>query len=165
MWRTLLLLCLVAPFAPAQQTQIGGTIGTGGFSSMHGSFTTAGVEVCVDCGGRFGFFMEYSRWWLTPPSGETSVLDLAAGGLRIQGRNKYVRPFFDIGVSAGLYDGHPHDFVHKSENFGTGGIALGFGASVSIGSKLYVRPQVRIAGGVPNGVVVASASVGVGYRF
>ena len=132
---------------------------------MHGSFTTAGVEVCVDCGGRFGFFMEYSRWWRTPPSGETSVLNLAAGGLRIQGRNKYVRPFFDIGVSVGLYDGHPHDFVHISEGFGTGGIALGVGVSVSIGSRLYVRPQARLVGGVPKDVIEGTASIGVGYRF
>jgi hypothetical protein len=132
---------------------------------MHGGFTTAGVEGCVDCGGRFAAFMEYSHWWLTPPGGETSVLNLAAGGLRIQGKNKYVRPFFDIGVSVGQYDGHPHDYVHKSENFGMGGIAFGFGASVSIGSRLYIRPQARFAGGVPNGVIVGTVGVGVGYRF
>ena len=165
MWRALVVFCLLTPFAAAQRTEIGGTIGHGSFNSMHGGFTTAGVEVCVDCGGRFGAFMEFSHWWLTPAGGQTSALNLAAGGLRIQGRNKYVRPFFDIGVSMGLYDGHPHDYVHISENFVTGGIAFGLGASVSIGSRLYVRPQVRVAGGAPNGVMVGTAGVGLGYRF
>jgi len=119
----------------------------------------------VQCGGRSGVFLEYSHWQLTPPGGKTSALNYVAGGLRIQGKNRHVRPFFDIGVAIGQYDGNPHDFVHKSESFGTGGIACGAGVSISIGKRLYLRPQVRMAGGLPKGVVVGSFSVGAGYRF
>jgi len=106
MLRAVLEFCIAATIAAAQKTEIGATIGNATLFTAHGRFQeAAGVEGCVYCEGRFGAFLEYSHWWLTPPGGQTSLLDLGGGGLRIQSRNKRVRPFFDLGVSLGRYDG------------------------------------------------------------
>ncbi len=74
-----------------------------------------------------------------------------------------MRPFFDAGISLGRYDGKPHDFVHCSELFVMGGVTLGGGVAISIAKGFYVRPQLRVAGGI--GAVVVYASIGAGYRF
>ena len=159
----LLAFLLMAPIALAQKTEVGVTYGTGALLTAHGSFRVAGGEACVRCDGRVAYFLEYSHWWLTPPGGLTSKLDMGSGGVRIQGKNKYVRPFVDIGITAGSYDGHPHDFVHKDENFDLEGVALGVGVTVSVTKHFYVRPQAKIADGLGSGV--GFAVVVACYRF
>lgn len=146
-----------------RNTELGGRLGLGGFLTAHGAFTALGVEGCVRCQGRLGVFLEYNHWWLTPAGGETSVLNLAAGGLRMQGRNKYLRPFFDIGIAVGNYDGKPHDFVRRTENIDIMGAMLGVGMTVSLPKGFYIRPQARLAISPETGVGFASA--GLGYRF
>jgi hypothetical protein len=159
----LLAVFLLAPLASAQKTELGATFGTGASLSAQGAFTTIGVEGCVRCQGRVGYFLEFNRWWLTPPGGQTSVLDFAAGGIRIQGTNKRIRPFLDLGVAAGYYDGHPHDFVHRDEAIGLIGGVLGAGVTVSLPKGFYIRPQVNLA--VAPDIGVGFANVGFGYRF
>jgi hypothetical protein len=151
----------------APEAQIGGTIGLGSFGSTEytsGGFVVAGVEGCALCGGKFGLFMEYDHWRLAPTGFETSVLNLGAGGLRIQGRGRRVRPFFDIGGALGRYNGKPHGYIHRSEDFSMVGVMIGTGAAISIGEKWYVRPQARLAL-MRSGNLAGFLSVGVGYRF
>jgi hypothetical protein len=145
------------------RTELGATFGQGGFMTAEGNFAAFGAEACLRCQGRVGYFLEYTRWSLTPTGGQTSLLNLAGGGLRIQGKNKYLRPFFDIGIAAGAYNGHPHNYVHRDESFEIVGVVLGVGMTVSLPKGFYVRPQARIAVSPETGV--GFASVGFGYRF
>jgi hypothetical protein len=146
-----------------KKIELGASYGQGAFLSAHGTFTVAGIEACLRCRERFAFFAQYDHWWLTPPGGQTSVLDLGSAGLRIQGRNKYVRPFFDVGIAAGYYDGHPHNYVHRDETIALAGVTLGAGITVTLPRGFYVRPQAKLAFGAET--AVGFGSVGVGYRF
>lgn len=151
----------------APGAQIGGTIGLGSFGTTEytsGGFVVAGVEGCALCGGKFGLFMEYDHWRLTPTGYETSVLNLGAGGLRIQGRGRRVRPFFDVGGALGRYNGKPHGYIRRSEDFSMGGVIIGTGAAISVGEKWYVRPQARLAL-MTSGNIAGVLNFGIGYRF
>jgi hypothetical protein len=159
----LAIFFLAAVAAWAQNVEIGATYGTAGFATAHGRFVAAGAEVCLKCGARFVYFADYSHWWLTPPVGQTSKLDLVTGGLRVQGKNPYVRPFVDLGVAVGHYDGHPHDAVHKDENFGIAGAALGVGVTLSPVKHIYIRPEAKLV--LATETVVGQAGVGIGIRF
>ena len=147
----------------APETELGATLGQGAFLTAHGAFTAVGAEACVRCQGRIGYFLEYTHWSLTPAGGQTSLLNLGGGGIRIQGKNRYVRPFLDVGIAVGIYDGHPHNYVHKDESFDIMGVMLGFGMTVSLPKGFYVRPQAKVA--VSPETAVGFASVGLGYRF
>jgi hypothetical protein len=145
------------------KTEFGAKLGQGAFLTAHGAFTAVGVEACVRCQGRIGYFLEFTHWSLTPTGGQTSLLNLGGGGFRIQSKNKHVRPFLDIGIAVGTYDGHPHNYVHKDESFDIMGLMLGFGMTVSLPKGFYVRPQARLAISPETGV--GFGSVGLGYRF
>ena len=168
MRRCLLLLLLIAPLAVAQNTQVGGLIGGGGLaqlfenSAYHG---VAGVEACFRCGGRLGVFGEYHHWTKTGAgTGEPVGLDLAGGGLRIQGQGGRVRPFFDFGLLAGVERNDQIFPLAGTRSHAVGGGMLGFGAAISLTRHWYVRPFARI-------VVLSTPEFGgfggasVGYRF
>jgi hypothetical protein len=168
MRRCFLLFLMIAPLAWAQSTQIGGMIGRGGLARLFESSSyhaVAGVEACVLCGSRLGLFAEYHHWTRTGAgAGEPVGMDLAGGGLRIQGKGERVRPFLDFGLMAGA---ERKDRIfpllgRQSEAVAAG--TLGFGAAISITEHWYVRPLARI-------VVLSSLEFGgfggasVGYRF
>jgi hypothetical protein len=168
MRRSLLLFLMLAPLAFAQKTQIGGLIGRGGvaqFFENSAYHVVAGVEACFLCGGRLGVFGEYHHWTKTGVGTDEPVsLDLAGGGLRIQGKGRRVRPFFDFGLLAGAErNDRIFPFTGARSHAVVAG-TLGFGAAISITEHWYVRPLARI-------VVLSTPEVGgfggasVGYRF
>ena len=158
-----LIFMLAATAAWAQKAEIGVTYGTGVFVTAHGNFTTVGAEACLNCQARRAYFLEYDHWGLTPAGGRTSKLNLVAGGLRIQGRNRYVRPFVDLGIGVGNYEGHPHDFVHKDEDIGIMGFVLGVGVTFSPVKHVYIRPQAKLVWAFDTAFM--QAGVGAGIRF
>jgi hypothetical protein len=163
-----LVFLALASFAFGQNTQIGGMIGAGGIAQLFETsahHVVAGVESCVLCGGRLGLFMEYQHWSKTSSGTDQPLsLDLASGGLRIQGKGTRVRPFFDVGVLAGAEKKNSLFFGGSQESRGVGGGVLGFGAAISITEHWYMRPMAKI-------VVLSTQEFGgfagasVGYRF
>ncbi len=168
MRRCLLLFLLIAPLAVAQSTQIGGMIGRGGIARLFENsayHVVAGVEACVLCGGRLGVFGEYHHWTKTGVGTDEPVsLDLAGGGLRIQGKGWRVRPFLDFGLLAGTERNAQIFPLSGNRSHAVGGGTLGFGAAISLSRHWYVRPLARI-------VVLSTPEFGgfggasVGYRF
>jgi hypothetical protein len=166
--KSLLVFLSLSPFAIGQKTQIGGLIGRGGIAQLFENSAyhfVAGVEGCALCGGRFGLFMEYHHWQKTGVGTDQPLsLDLAAGGLRIQGKGERLRPFFDIGLVAGTEKKDRFILPFTQQSQGVAGGMLGFGAAISITEHWYVRPLARL-------VVLSSAEFGgfagvaVGYRF
>jgi hypothetical protein len=159
---------MVAPLAFPQKTQIGGMIGRGEVVKMldhSASHVVAGVEACILCGGRLGVFGEYHHWTRTGVGADEPVsLDLAGGGLRIQGKGKRVRPFLDFGLMAGAERNHWSSVpaVDRSHTVVAG--ALGFGVAISITEHWYVRPLARVLViSTPEGG--GFGGVSVGYRF
>ena len=162
MLKLLAALWLAAPFALAQNTQFGAMLGRGGAVQLFENSAyhfVAGAESCFLCGGRFGLYAEYHHWQKTGEGTDSPVsLDLAGGGLRIQGRGRRVRPFFDAGVAAGV----ERRYMGRSRPV-TGGV-LGAGATVMLGPHVYVRPLLRIAG-FSSGEAGGFAGASIGYRF
>ena len=160
--RLLIGLVLATAVAFAQRTQIGGTFGLGSAGdgeAAAGPYVMAGAEGCVLCRGRLGLFFEYNHWQLAGPRNNPVALDLGGGGLRIQGKGPRVRPFFDIGIAGGHAEG-----TRKFYSSNVGGMVLGGGATVFVGKRWYVRPEVKMAV-LSIGAVTAMFSTGVGYRF
>ncbi len=162
MSRLLATLFLAAPFALAQNTQFGAMLGRGGAVQLFETSAyhfVAGAETCFLCEGRFGLYADYHHWRKTGKGTDSPVsLDLAGGGLRIQGRGRRVRPFFDAGVAAGVesrYLGGPRPV--------TGGV-LGAGATILLGRHAYIRPLIRITG-LSSGEAGGFAGASIGYRF
>ena len=168
MRQRLLVFLALAPLAFAQRTQIGGVIGRGGVAQLFENSAyhfVAGVEGCVLCGGRLGLFLEYHHWnKISSGTDSPTSLDLAGGGLRIQGKGERVRPFFDIGITGGVERDYRSPIMGaRASHALTGGI-LGFGAAISVSEHWYIRPLARIVGlSTPEFGGFAGASVG--YRF
>jgi hypothetical protein len=158
----------MASTAFAQDTQIGGLIGRGGMARLFENsayHVVAGVEACFLCGGRLGVFGEYHHWTKTGVGTDEPVsLDLAGGGLRIQGKGLRVRPFFDFGLLAGVERNDQYSPVAGNRSHAVAAGTLGFGAAISLSKHWYVRPLARI-------VVLSTPEVGgfggasIGYRF
>jgi hypothetical protein len=165
---SLLVFLSLAPLALGQSTQIGGLIGRGGVVQLFENsayHVVAGVEGCVWCGGRLGLFMEFHHWQKTGEGTDQPVsLDLAGGGLRIQGKGARLRPFFDIGFTAGTEEkDHPILPFNRAHQGVVGGL-LGFGVAISITEHWYVRPLGRIIG-LSSSEYGGFGGVAVGYRF
>jgi len=168
MCRRLLLLFALVPIAFAQNTQVGAMIGRGGIAQLFENsayHVVTGVEGCFWCGGHFGVFVEYHHWAKTGVGTDQPVsLDLAGGGVRIQGKGRRVRPFFDAGIFGGAEKKDRNIIPFDLTSHAVAAGALGFGAAISITEHWYVRPMARI-------VVLSSAEfggfagAGVGYRF
>jgi hypothetical protein len=168
MRRCFLLFLLIASLAAAQSNQIGGMIGRGGVAQLFENsayHVVAGVEACVLCGGRLGVFGEYHHWTKTGVGTDEPVsLDLAGGGLRIQGKGSRVRPFIDFGLLAGVERNDRIFPLTGNRSHAVAAGTLGFGAAISLSKHWYVRPLARI-------VVLSTPEVGgfggasVGYRF
>jgi hypothetical protein len=129
-----------------------------------GPYVLAGAEGCVLCGGRLGLFFEYNHWQLAGVRNNPTMLDLAGAGLRIQGKGRRVRPFFDIGVVGGREQLQRNLYLGPSESRGVRGMLLGGGATIDIGKRWYVRPQLKLAA-VSEGYVTGWFGASVGYRF
>lgn len=166
--RSLFVFLSFAPFAFGQSTQIGGMIGRGGVAQLFENsayHVVAGVEGCVLCGGRLGLFLEYHHWQKTGVGTDQPVsLDLAGGGLRIQGKGERVRPFFDLGLLAGSEEKDRPILPFNKTRQGIAGGLLGFGAAISITEHWYVRPLARIIG-LSSSEYGGFGGVAVGYRF
>ena len=166
--KAFLLFSTLVPLAFGQGTQIGGLIGRGGIARLFENsayHVVAGVEGCVLCGGRLGLFLEYHHWQKTGTgTDQPAALDLAGGGLRIQGKGERIRPFFDLGLLAGSEKTDrlvmPFDKTRRSV---AGGL-LGFGVAISLTPHWYVRPVARIVG-LSSSEYGGFGGVAVGYRF
>ena len=167
-WRCLVVWLALAPFGFGQSTQAGGLVGRGGVAQLFENsayHVVAGVEGCVLCGGRLGLFMEYHHWQKTGVgTDQPASLDLAGGGLRIQGKGARVRPFFDIGFVAGSEERDRPILPFDKTRQGVVGGLLGFGAAISITDHWYVRPMGRIIG-LSSSEYGGFGGVAVGYRF
>jgi len=168
MWQRLLVFLALAPLAFAQGTQIGGMIGRGGIARLFETSAyhfVAGVEGCVRCGGRLGLFLEYHHWKkISSGTDSPTSLDLAGGGLRIQGKGSRVRPFFDVGVAGGAERDYLYFLPRGRASRAVACGMLGFGAAISVSEHWYVRPLARIVGlSTPEFGGFAGASAG--YRF
>lgn len=165
------MLLLAALSAYGQNTEIGATAGGGTVAvediRASGRFA-AGAEICVLCTHRFAVFGDYTRIWKADnrPS-DVTTFDLISGGLRIQGGRR-VRPFLDAGVVYGV-DRFRYPVLRGGLSFergfhGNPGLVLAGGASLPLGSRFYVRPQVRMY--VLKGLHVAIwAGIGIGLRL
>ena len=148
--------------------------GQGNAAVSEGWVVGAGVEACAKCGDRFGLFGEYSHWARPQPlrsatSGLTGM-DIAGGGLRIQAPTLLggIRSFVDVGLGVGRYR-----WLQSGENKVYGFIA-GYGVTIPISGRWYVRPQSRLYVmadkicscpfflGDSRGLIFLSAGVGVG---
>jgi hypothetical protein len=152
--KLLTLLFFSASAAFAQRAELGAT-GGGGATGDYGHNSAGGqvgVEGCVFCAGRFGLFGEYTHWFTGKGDvyGFRSSVDLAGFGLRLQSKGR-ISPFFE----AGLFGG-------KDRHGSLGGVVLGTGVRLAVGSRWYVRPQLRFYGSYH---AAAMGSVGIGYRF
>ncbi|HOL73117.1 MAG TPA: hypothetical protein PLA43_16045 [Bryobacteraceae bacterium] len=158
----------LAALASGQNFQIGGMTGGGGAVKLFETsayHVVAGVESCLFCSGRFGLVLEYHHWQKTGSGTDQPVtLDLAAGGVRIQGTGRRVRPFVDLSFVAGteLKD-RPVIPFDKTRQGVYGGL-LGLGATIPITRHWYVRPMVRIIG-LSSAEYGGFGGVGVGYSF
>ena len=65
-------------------------------------------------------------------------------GLRIQGKGRRVRPFFDFGLLAGVERNHQIFPLAGNRSHAVGGGMLGFGAAISLSEHWHVRPLARI---------------------
>jgi len=166
--RCSLVFLALATLAFGQSTQIGGMIGRGGVAQLFENsayHVVAGVESCVLCGGRLGLFMEYHHWQKTGVGTDQPVsLDLAGGGLRIQGKGARVRPFFDMGFVAGTEETARSILPFNDTHQGVVGGLLGFGVAISITEHWYVRPMGRIIG-LSTSEFGGFGGLAVGYRF
>ncbi len=164
----LFALLFLAPQASGQSTQIGGLIGRGGVAQLFENsayHVVAGVEGCVFCGGRRGLFLEFHHWQKTGMGTDQPVsLNLGAGGLRIQGKGARVRPFFDLGFTAGTEEKDRPILPFNKTHQGVVGGLLGFGAAISITEHWYVRPLGRIIG-LSSSEYGGFGGVAVGCRF
>jgi hypothetical protein len=169
MYKRFLFPFVFASLAFAQRTQVGVMIGGGGAAKLFEDsayHVVAGVEGCVLCAGRVGLFLDYNHWRKTGQgTGNPTSLDLAGGGLRVQGTGDRVRPFLDAGLSVGAERTERPGFVpavRESKAVLAG--MLGFGVAISLTEHWYVRPMAKI--GVLSSVEMAGyAGVSVGYRF
>jgi hypothetical protein len=172
MLRLSIVLMVAVGIAAAQGIDLGVMAGAGGFAASGPTVAAGqvGVEACAFCGGRFGFFGEYSHWFTTGATQGFNVsdvvrsADLGGGGLRIQGRGR-IRPFVDFGVVGGR-DSHG--------NYGGGALGgglVGGGVQIPFGEHLYIRPQVRAYGLSPHTLEgvdahwAVSGLVGFGYSW
>ena len=167
--KLLLLFLALTPLVCGQNTQIGGLIGRGGgarfFFENSAYHVVAGVEGCAWCGGRIGLFMEYHHWKKTGAgTGQPASLDLAGGGLRIQGKGARVRPFLDLGLLAGAEKNDRAILPFTLESQGLAGGVLGFGAAISITEHWYIRPLAKIML-LSSSEFGGFAGVAAGYRF
>ena len=163
----MLVFLAIAPFAFAQNTQIGAVIGGGAVEEFYVfgrapriPILVAGVEGCVFCGGRLGLFMEYYHLRkIGEGPGHTTSWDLVSGGLRIQGKGERVRPFFDIGPLGGTKRSERNNFREDVV-----GLALGAGAAISVTEHWYVRPfaKIRLDSSLDSNIFAGAA---VGYCF
>jgi len=170
MYKRLWVLLALTPLALAQRTQVGAVIGRGGaahFLENSAYHVVAGVEGCFLCGGRVGLWADYNHWQMTGVrgSGNPVSLDLAGGGLRVQGTGDRIRPFFDAGLAAGVerYD-RPGFVPYVKYTDGVVGAMLGFGAAISLSEHWYVRPVGRF--GILSTLDFAGfGGASIGYRF
>jgi len=144
MWQRLVVFLALAPLAIAQGTQIGGMIGRGGAARLFETSAyhfVAGVEGCVLCSGRLGLFLEYHHWRkISSGTDNPASLDLAGGGLRIQGKGKRVRPFFDVGLAGGVERNDLYFLPRGRASHAVACGMLGFGAAISVSEHWYVEP-------------------------
>jgi hypothetical protein len=168
MRKWLALFFLLSPLLYAQSTQLGGMVGVGGAvklfdnSSHH---TVGGVEACVFCGGRFGLFLEYEHWAKTSSgSGEPGSMNLAGGGVRIQGKSARLRPFLDAGLLAGAESKKQVRPSFENESRAVAGGALGFGVAISVTAHWYVRPLARMVV-LSTGAIGGFGGLSAGYSF
>jgi hypothetical protein len=156
----------------AQGIDLGALAGAGGFTASGPTVAAgqAGVEACLFCTGRFGFFGEYSHWFTSGvaqgfnASDVVRRADLAGGGLRIQKQGR-LRPFVDLGVVAGQDE-------HGGGGGGVlGGLVVGGGVRLPLRGRWYIRPQVRAYGLSPHTLEgvdahwAVSGLVGIGYSW
>jgi hypothetical protein len=151
--------------ASAQRSEVGGFAGYGTFAVEEVSnrgFAMLGVQVCGLCSGTFSVFAEYVHWENAGKDAivRVNAVDLAAGGLRIQG-GKRIRPFVDLGLAGGQ-----DRFVYSggSGSHSIFGAAIGAGVAIPIGQRFYLRPQVRtyLMSGLHFGF---GGGIGMGFRF
>jgi hypothetical protein len=165
----LILFMLFAATASAQQTEVGGFAGVGGFTAddvQNNTFWVAGAEACFLCAGKFAIFAEYNHYGNAGGKQGTHILqaDLFSGGLRIQRPAGRVRPYFDVGISGGG-DTSRSEYFPGNRSHGIIGMALGGGAAISISERWYIRPAVRTQLLGPGIHVGLSVSASIGYRF
>jgi hypothetical protein len=163
MKRNWMWLMFVAAAAFAQNWQVGaaGGVSAVGASDLPATASaSAGVQVCGLCSGRFAVFAEYSHMETSGgPTWGIKRYDIAAGGLRIQGRGR-VRPFFDIGFAFGTDQyGSKGQYRH-----GTPGMVLAGGVTFPLKNSWYIRPQYRMYG-FTYYHAVAGVNLEVGVRF
>ncbi|MGE5568746.1 MAG: hypothetical protein ACM3S5_06885 [Rhodospirillales bacterium] len=158
----------LAALASGQNTQIGGMTGGGGAVKLFENsayHVVAGVESCLLCGGRFGLVLEYHHWQKTGTGTDQPVtLDLAGGGVRIQGTGRRVRPFLDFSFVAGTEVKDRPVIPFDKTRQGVYGGLLGVGATIPITRHWYVRPMARIIG-LSSAEYGGFGGVGVGYSF
>lgn len=166
--RLVIFTVLAAVLAFGQKVDLGVVGGFGGVAvedNAGGGFGMFGAEVCAFSSSRFALFGEYHHWERAGGTGEIKSADLAAGGLRVQGRGR-VRPFFDVGLGGGR-DHYTVTFANapgEIRSHDLWGLALGGGVAIHIGKRFYLRPQVRTF--ALSGLHFFTAgAVGFGYRF
>jgi hypothetical protein len=162
------VLLLLVPAAFAQSTEVGFVAGGGGMARLFDNSAyhfVAGAEGCVWCGGHLGLFMQYHHWSRTSSgTDDPRSLDLVAAGARIQGTGQRVRPFLELGFTAGG-ERNGRGFANGPDQArAVAGGVLGAGAAISITDHWYVRPMVRIIG-LSSPELGGFAAAGVGYRF
>lgn len=167
--RTVLpLLLAAASCAPGQNTQLGAVLGRGGVARLFETsayMVVGGVEGCVRCGGRLGLFFGYDHWERTgPASDHPASLDLAGGGLRVQGKGARFRPFLDFGLVAGRTQDNRGLPASSMESRGAAGGQIGFGVAISVSEHWYVRPFAKIVG-LSSSEFGGYAGASAGYRF
>jgi hypothetical protein len=129
-----------------------------------------GAQACLRCGGRLGFFVEYSHYFAGASSGAYNLsdqvrrADLAGGGLRIQSSGR-AKVFFDVGFVGGTDE-------HRAGRGGAlGGAVVGVGVKIPVAKSWYVRPQFRAYGLSPHTLEGAgphwaiAGGVGFGYSW
>jgi hypothetical protein len=146
--RSVLLLLLTSAVVPAQRFELGATAGGGAYGDYgRGSAgAQAGVEACLLCSGRLALFGEVTHFF----AGGPQAVNLAGGGLRLQGRRN-VRPFVDIGFVAGGNRGGQ-----------SRGMVTGAGVQVPLSQRWYLRTQARLYASIRPAAIL---SLGLGYRF
>ena len=168
MHKRFLLLFAFASLALAQRTQFGAVIGRGGavqFFENSAYHVVVGAEGCVLCAGRVGLYLEYNHWQKTGVGTDSPTgLDLAGGGLRVQGTGDRIRPFLDAGIVAGVERTNPGFVPPVGRSNGVVGGMLGFGVAISLSEHWYIRPMARV--GVLSTLELAGfGGASIGYRF
>ena len=100
-------------------------------------------------------------------SGTAARQHFLTGSYIVQGKQRRVRPFFQVGAGISVFDYAP--FFVGSRTFdidsATGfAVVLGGGATVDIGERFFVKPQVRLYAdeGLSASVL---PMIGFGWRF